>query len=259
MQKRKILITGANGALGSALAKYYAQPNTILILQTRQESTLDEIVKICLAQGASVEKVILDLINHAELREWLSSYDESSIPDLVIANAGVSINNTKNNGENWSEINNLIEVNIKSTFALVNAVIPHMRKRGSGQIVLISSLAAYFGLPVTPSYSASKAAIKAYGEALRGWLSREGIKVNVVMPGDFKSKMCDTSHAPQKFLMSPQTTAKKIAMGIKRNKARISFPFLLSIGAWLLAVLPPQLSQLMLQLLGYNTTPIKRD
>lgn len=251
MYKRKILITGANGALGSALAKYYAQPNTILILQARNEQTLDEIVGTCLVQGALVEKIILDLSNHVDLMKWLTSYDENSIPDLVIANAGVSINNT-DDGEDWNELNNLIEVNIKSTFSLVNAVIPHMRKRGSGQIVLISSLAAYYGLPVTPSYSASKAAIKTYGEALRGWLSSEGIKINVVMPGDFKSKMCDASHAPQKFLMSPETAAKKIAFGIKKNRARISFPFFLSIGAWLLAVLPAQLSQIIVNHLGYN-------
>ena len=60
------------------------------------------------------------------------------------------------------------------SFTTVEAVLPSFRARGQGQIALLSSLAAYFGLPVTPCYCASKAAIKAYGEALRGWLSSFG-------------------------------------------------------------------------------------
>jgi NAD(P)-dependent dehydrogenase (short-subunit alcohol dehydrogenase family) len=69
---------------------------------------------------------------------------------------------------------NCIEVNVLAAMATVDAVLPAMRARGQGQIALISSLAAYYGLPVTPSYCASKAAIKTYGEAIRGWLAAKG-------------------------------------------------------------------------------------
>src|SRR5690606_32616370 len=132
------------------------------------------------------------------------------------------------------------------------SVLPAMRRRGTGQIALLSSLAAYFGLPSTPSYSASKAAVKAYGEALRGWLAPEGIRVNVIMPGYVRSPMCDDLPGPTPFLWSPARAARVIGRGLARDKARISFPFPLSLGCWFLAVLPARLSVYILGKLGYG-------
>jgi hypothetical protein len=114
-----------------------------------------------------------------------------------------------------------------------------MRARRSGQLALISSLAAYYGLPVTPSYCASKAALKAYGEAIRGWLASEGVRVSVVMPGYVESQMCREMPGPKPFLWSAERAAQHIRLGLARNRARISFPFPLNLGTWLLAVLPP--------------------
>ena len=136
--------------------------------------------------------------------------------------------------------------------ATVDAVLPAMRARGRGQIALISSLAAYYGLPVTPSYCASKAAIKTYGEALRGWLAREGVRVSVVMPGYVESKMCREMPGPKPFLWSPERAARCIRRGLARNQARISFPFPLNFGTWWLSVLPPTVSQRILRLLDYG-------
>ena len=131
-------------------------------------------------------------------------------------------------------------------------LLPSMRARGHGQIALVSSLAAYYGLPVTPSYCASKAGIKAYGEAMRGWLAGEGICVSVVMPGYVESQMCREMPGPKPFMWSPERAAAYIRQGLARNEARISFPFPLNLGTWFLAVLPAALSERILRLFKYG-------
>lgn len=117
---------------------------------------------------------------------------------------------------------------------------------------MISSLAAHFGLPVTPAYCASKAGVKAYGEALRGWLAGEGIRVNVVMPGYVKSPMCDDMPGPKPFLWTPERAARAIRRGLERDQPRISFPFPLNLGTWLLGTLPAGLATRIVRWLGYG-------
>ncbi|MDP2901740.1 MAG: SDR family NAD(P)-dependent oxidoreductase [Methylovulum sp.] len=248
-----ILITGATGGIGNALALHYAKPGVYLLLHGRNADALKALADNCQAQGADVSTLVMDLRDIPALQQWLAEITVTRLPDLVIANAGININNGINRrGETWQDIEALLDLNVKSTFALVNGLIPAMRKRGSGQLALISSLAAFYGLPITPSYCASKAAIKAYGEALRGWLARDGIHVNVVMPGYIKSGMCDAMPGPKPFLMMPDKAARIIATGLARNQARISFPFPLNLGTWLLAVLPAALSLKIVRLLNYG-------
>jgi len=248
-----ILITGATGAIGCSLARYYAKPDVHLILQGRNAEALGKIADACIAQGADVLTQVMDLRDIPALQQWLAELAATRLPDLVIASAGMNINNGPGRrGETWQDIEALLDLNIKSTIALANGLIPAMRRRGSGQLALISSLAAFYGLPVTPSYCAGKSAIKAYGEAMRGWLARDGVHVNVVMPGYIKSDMCDAMPGPKPFLMTPEQAARIIAKGLAKNRARISFPFPLNIGTWLLAVLPAALSQRFVRLLNYG-------
>ena len=249
---RSVLITGATGGIGGALAEVYAQAGNTLILQGRNGERLDELAELCINKGARVITQVLDLKNREQLLAWLNTIAEQEKLDLVIVNAGVNINiGDQGEGEHWADIEGLIEVNIIAAMATVNAVLPSMRARGEGQIALISSLAAYFGLPVTPSYCASKAAIKAYGEGLRGWLAPEGIRINVVMPGYVESQMCHDMPGPNPFLWSADKAALTIKHRLERNQARISFPFPLNLGTWFLAVLPPSISEWILRKLNY--------
>lgn len=248
-----ILITGATGSIGGALALAYAAPGITLILQGRNEVRLSELANECESLGATIITRAVDLRNRQTVADWLNPLCQSIALDLVIINAGVNTDiGPKRHGEPWQAVEALIEVNVLSAMLIADAVLPAMRQRKHGQIAFISSLAAYFGLPETPSYSASKAAIKAYGEGLRGWLAPEGIKVNVVMPGYVKSPMCDAMPGPKPFLWSADKAAKAIKRGLANNKARISFPFPLNLGTWFLAVLPASFSIKILSWIGYN-------
>jgi len=250
---RCVLITGATGGIGGALAEAYAVPGNTLILQGRNAGRLAELAAICTVRGAHVLTKALDVRDRTALVAWLMEVSEQNAPDLVIVNAGVNTNiGPEGEGEQWADVEALVEANVLASMATVDVVLPAMRRRGNGQIALMSSLAGYFGLPVTPSYCASKAALKAYGEALRGWLGPEGIKVNVIMPGYVKSPMCDDMPGPKPFLWSPERAARVIRRGLERDKARISFPFPLNWGTWWLAVLPAGLSTRIVRWLGYG-------
>jgi short-subunit dehydrogenase len=248
-----VLITGATGAIGQALADYYAADGVKLVLQGRNTVKLAQLTRHCQSKGADVSSISLDLTDSNRLLSWLDDVCSEGVPDLVIANAGMNIDNgLDNSGELPEKMEALLDLNVKSTLVMVNALAKKMLARGSGQIGIISSLAGYYGLPVTPSYSASKAAVKAYGEGIRGWLAPHGVGVTVVMPGYVDSAMCTAMVGPKPFLWSPEHAAKVIARGLASNRARISFPFPLNLGTWFLAVLPSGLSQFFLRLFNYS-------
>lgn len=253
MRGFKVLITGASGGIGSALARQYAAPGTKLILQGRSQTKLGAVADACREAGAEVAVSSFDLRDAEALQRWLLKQDADSPLDLVIANAGLNTNmGADNAGEEWSDIDALLKVNVTAVMATLHTVLPAMRARRSGQIAIISSLAAWRGLPETPSYSASKAAVKAYGEAMRDAVAADGVKINVVMPGYVHSQMAYDMPGPKPFMWSAEKAARVIKRGLARNSARISFPFPLNFGCWLLAGIHPAVSGWILRRLNYG-------
>jgi len=248
-----VLITGATGGIGAALARSYARPGRVLILHGRDTARLASLTQECETRGAQVHRVTFDLRDAAAAIEALRALSSRYVIDLAVVNAGVSSAiGTGREAENWDAARAVLAVNLDGAIATVAAVLPDMRRRGTGQIAIVSSLAAYFGLPVTPIYCASKAALKAYGEALRGWLAPQGIAVNVVLPGFVRTPMSEAFPGAKPFLMSPERAASLIRRGLERNRARIAFPRILAWGMWCLAALPAALSQWMVRVAGFG-------
>jgi short-subunit dehydrogenase len=96
-------------------------------------------------------------------------------------------------------------------------------------------------MPGAPAYSASKAAVRAWGEALRGALREDAIGVSVICPGFVRSGITDANDFPMPMLMSAERAAERIRAGLARDTARIAFPFPTYFASWLAGVLPPRL------------------
>lgn len=257
-QPHTILITGASSGIGSALARRLAASGKRLILLARRKEKLAEIAKECEAKLAEVITHSADVTQIAELQALITQIDNNTPIDLIICNAGVT-NSIGGDGtaETWDEITHVIDTNLYGVLASLNPLISRMQQRKQGQIAIISSLAAFYGMPVTPAYCASKAGIKGYGEALRGWLKYDNIKVSMVYPGFVKSSLSDQFTAAKPFMLSAEKAADIIVKGIDKNKASITFPFPLNLGVWFLSVVPAGFADWIMRLL-YKPSSSKR-
>lgn len=242
---RSILITGATSGIGEALARDYAAPGVHLALCGRDRARLDGVATACRASGAEVTAKILDVTDRAALGAWIEACDLAAPLDLVIANAGFSAG-TGTVGESEAQIRQILAVNLDGVINSVMPAVECMRGRGRGQVALISSLASFRGFPGAPAYCASKAAVRVWGEALRGEIARDGIAVSVVCPGFVRSRMTAVNPFRMPFLMDAAPAARIIRRGLARNRARITFPWRMAAIIWLFNALPPGLTDSLL-------------
>lgn len=248
-----VLITGATGGIGSALARSYAGDGRSLILHGRDRERLTAIADECTELGARVRTLTFDLRDSEAAVQQLRAVSESEPIDLAIVNAGVTqLIGDGEQVESFAAARAVLAVNLDGALATVAGVLPAMRRRHSGQIALMSSLAALHGLARTPMYCASKAGLKAYGESLRLWLAPQGIAVNVVLAGFVRTPMTDRTRGPKPGIVDADRAALLIRRGLERNRARIAFPWWLASGLQSLAALPPPISERILRALGFG-------
>ena len=236
-----ILITGASSGLGEALARRLSGPGVRLWLTGRNTERLAETEAACAANGAEVTCAQLDTRDTAAMNAFIRGADESAPLTLVIANSGIS-GGTGSGGESDRQAREIFDVNLTGVINTIHPAIDVMRPRRSGHIAVMSSLAAYRGFPGAPAYSASKAAVKVYAEALRGALARDGIAVTAICPGFVKSRMTAVNEFPMPFLMEADRAAEIMVRGLERRKTVIAFPWPMHAMVSLLSLLPPALA-----------------
>jgi short-subunit dehydrogenase len=243
-----ILITGASSGIGAALALAYARPAVHVSLGGRNHERLGEIAAQVAARGATTSTAGVDIRDREAVADWVIAAENRAPVDLVIANAGVS-GGTYGGPESPEQTRAIFAVNLDGVLNVTLPIIPRMIARKSGQIAIISSLAGYRGVPGAPAYSGSKAAVRAWGEALRADLAPQGVKVNVVMPGFIRTPMTDANNFHMPFLMSAEKAAAIIQRGLAANRARIAFPFPTAFLAWLMSALSPAIADPILRAL----------
>jgi short-subunit dehydrogenase len=239
-QPRAILITGASSGIGEALALAYAAPGIFLALLGRDEARLRAAADACRQRGAEVSICAGDVTHGAGLAAFIETVDAQHPLDLVVANAGTSAG-TGGGGESAAQTRRVLSVNVDGVLNTVLPVIPRMVARRRGQIALMSSLAGFRGFPGSPTYCASKAMVRIWGEALRPELAPSSVEVSVICPGFVTTRMTAVNAFRMPLLMSAERAAAIIKDGLARNKARIVFPRRLYFAVRLLAALPPAL------------------
>jgi short-subunit dehydrogenase len=251
---KHILITGASSGIGEALALHYAAPDIRLSLSGRNKDRLEDVAQACHAKGASVHTHIIDVTDCKGMADWINGLYADQPIDLVIANAGISGGTGGHiNGEEFSAAREIFEVNLTGVINTIEPAIKQMQAKPSdgvkGQVAIISSLAGFRGWTGSPAYSASKGAVRFYGEALRGSLRQSGIRVNVVCPGFVASRMTEINKYNMPLKMSAERAAKIIAKGLAKNKGRICFPWPTHFFAWLIGILPDPVAQFLMDFL----------
>jgi short-subunit dehydrogenase len=227
-----VLITGASSGIGRGLALELARRGAKLGLVARRRELLEELVsEISSSTGKNQADVLLlpaDVSDQQSMRDaakrLLATFGHI---DVLIANAGIGVTNPAAEFD-AAKLAAVINVNVIGAANSVQAVLPEMVARGSGQLVVISSLAAYRGLPKSAAYCASKAAVSAMFESFRLDLEPRGIDVTIIHPGFIKTPLTAGRHARLPWLMECETAVKKILGAVEKRKKSYAFPWQLA-------------------------------
>jgi short-subunit dehydrogenase len=227
-----ILITGASRGLGRALALEYAAGGRVLGLAGRRADLLGDVARECEERGARVFAAAFDVAEPAATRAWMERVHRERPIDLLIVNAGCFHGNGACGAlEPLDSALRQVRTNLVGAITTVDAAVPLMRARRRGQIAIIVSLAALQPLADAPAYSASKAGLAGYGEALRELLGPEGIRVTLVYPGHIHTQQTAHHVGRLPMIITPERAAGRIRRGLARGRGSIVFPLPL---AWLI-------------------------
>lgn len=223
---RALVITGASSGLGAALAELYAAPRRTLLLVGRDAERLEAVAERVRAKGGAAEIAVVDTTDRAALTDALIGFDNRFPVDVLVANAGVAAGlGPDRTRESDADIDGQIAINLGGTLNTVSALVERMRLRRQGAICLTASIAGLQPVADLPTYSATKAAIVAYGTALRRWLRRSKVSVTVICPGFVATPMAAKHHGAKPFEVSPETGAREMRRAIERRAALRVFPW----------------------------------
>ncbi len=248
---KSILITGGSSGIGEALALEYSAPGIHLALTGRDTARLDAVAEACRAKGAEVVTGSVDVRDAAAMRQWIEAEDDKTPFDLAIANAGVSREGLQDL-DLEARLRRVLATNIDGVVNTVQPALDRMRTRKRGQVAIMSSIASFLGLPSALAYSTSKAAVRVYGEGLRGAARRDGIEVSVICPGYIRTPLTKNNTFSMPFLMDADRAARIIRRGLARNAARIAFPFPMYALVWFMAALPAFISDRLTRIASGN-------
>jgi short-subunit dehydrogenase len=234
---RTVLITGATGGLGQAIARAFAGRGASLVLTGRRTEVLEP-----LAAELSARVLAVDLAEAAEVDRLI---DEAGDADVLVANAALPASGRI---ESFSveEIDRALAVNLRAPIVLARAMVPRMAQRGAGHVVLVSSLSGKAATAGSSLYSATKYGLRGFGLGLREDWRDQGVGVSTVFPGFIRDAgMFHESGAklpPGVGTKTPEDVAAATVRAVEQDRAEVDVaPIMLRAGA-AFSGLAPQLA-----------------
>ena len=232
----RVVITGASSGIGLALARHYLERGASVAVCARRGELLQTLA------AEFPDKVFcyaLDVRDAAAIRVAAADFvARAGVPDIVIANAGVSRGTLTEHAEDIEAFQQVMDVNVLGMAKTFQPFIAPMRAAQRGKLVGIASVAGFRGLPGSEAYSASKAAAISYLESLRVELRDSGIKVVTICPGYIRTPMTDVNDFNMPFLLDADDAARRIARVIGRGTTFAVIPWQMAVVGWLLRRLP---------------------
>ncbi len=232
-------ITGASSGIGQALALRYHQAGYALALVARRT---DEIERWRAEQGLDPARVVVYGADVAEPDSIIAAaqqcLERQGLPDVVIANAGISIGVDTAERDDLAVFARILAVNNLGMAATFHPFVRPMRARRSGTLVGIASVAGIRGLPGHGGYCASKAGVISYCESLRGELRPFGVKVVTITPGYIDTPLTRRNRYGMPFLMTAERFADKAHAAIAAGASYRVIPWQMGVVAKLMRALP---------------------
>lgn len=232
----RIFLTGASSGLGEALARQYATSETVLGLVARRVELLDSLAATLPGTCAVYALDVADTQALARAAgDFLARF---GVPDLVIANAGISVGSSAEDIDDAQKLLRILQVNVLGLSATLAAFAPSMRAAGRGTLAGISSVAGFRGFPGAGAYSASKSAATTLLESLRVELTGSGVSVVTICPGYIDTPMTRVNRYPMPFLLAADEAARRIARAIAAKRRVAVIPWQMALVSILIRALP---------------------
>lgn len=233
----KVFITGASSGIGEAFARHYAAQGATLGLVARRDVLLQQ---LSASLDTPVATYAVDVRNADALAQAADDFiQRHGVPDIVIANAGVSRGTLTEQKQDDAAFKAIFEINVLGLLYTFQPFIAGMKARGDGTLVGIASIAGIRGLPGAGAYSASKAAAISYLESLRVEMRPYGIHVTTIAPGYIKTPMTDVNAYSMPFLMDADVAAAKMAKAIAAKRRFVVVPWQMGWLARFMRFIPP--------------------
>ena len=224
MNRRVAFVTGASSGIGRGLSVRLAQEGYAVGLAARRLNRLEEVAGDIRDYGGDSLPLVCDVGHHGQVEAAVRACEEALGPvDLLVANAGRG-DRTRVTDLSAADVERVMSVNFLGAVYAVEAVLPGMLSRGSGQLVAIASAAGFGGIPGAAAYSASKGAMINFFESLRLDLEPRGIAVTVVSPGFVDTEMTASDGKARPFMVDLDDAVEHIARAILARKKSLVFP-----------------------------------
>jgi hypothetical protein len=232
----KVVVSGASSGIGMALARHYLERGATVAAFARRGALLQDLAA---EFPGKVFCYPLDVRDAAATRHAAGDFmARAGVPDMVIANAGVSRGTLTESVEDEEVFQHVMDINVLGMVKTFQPFVQAMRAARRGTLVGIASVAGLRGLPGSGAYSASKAAAISYLESLRVELHGSGVKVVTLCPGYVRTPMTDMNSYPMPFILEADKAAQRMARVIESGRPFAVVPWQMGLVGQVLRLLP---------------------